>query len=296
MRTAGKLTDVRVRAAGAGTHGDGGGLYLAVKRSTALLTRSWLFRYSIGGRSHWVGLGAYPDVSLQRARHKAQECRRQIYEGIDPLQRKRDQRAALRQQRTERVPTFAECAGAYIASHEAGWRGRRTSQNWSSTLRDHAYPEAHFRSWHLADMTTAIVDVCFRCCGRLLHRHGSAMDVGADKAPRFGGAKSCKRLRPSVSTLRSRFSRFTPSMRRAMWCFAARSSGATFWRFSRSCRRAWLASKPVPGRIMLASGLDSSTSCRLWHKPDLLRPHPDVCLSRQSGQHLLGVSLSAFDP
>ena len=140
MWTAGKLTDVRVRAAGAGTHGDGGGLYLAVKRSTALLTRSWLFRYSIGGRSHWVGLGAYPDVSLQRARHKAQECRRQIYEGIDPLQRKRDQRAALRQQRTERVPTFAECAGAYIASHEAGWRGRRTSQNWSSTLRDHAYP------------------------------------------------------------------------------------------------------------------------------------------------------------
>src|SRR6476660_6791041 len=84
MRTAGKLTDVRVRAAGAGTHGDGGGLYLAVKRSTALLTRSWLFRYSIGGRSHWVGLGAYPDVSLQRARHKAQECRRQIYERNRP--------------------------------------------------------------------------------------------------------------------------------------------------------------------------------------------------------------------
>jgi hypothetical protein len=33
MWTAGKLTDVRVRAAGAGTHGDGGGLYLAVKRA-----------------------------------------------------------------------------------------------------------------------------------------------------------------------------------------------------------------------------------------------------------------------
>jgi hypothetical protein len=53
----------------------------------------------------------------------------------------------------------------------------------------------------------------FRCCGRLLHRHGSAMDVSADKAPRFGGAKSCKQLRPSVSILRSLFSRFTASMR-----------------------------------------------------------------------------------
>jgi hypothetical protein len=32
MWTAGKLTDVRVRAAATGTHGDGGGLYLAVNR------------------------------------------------------------------------------------------------------------------------------------------------------------------------------------------------------------------------------------------------------------------------
>jgi integrase len=141
MRTAGKLNDVRVRTAGAGTHGDGGGLYLAVKQGANGLTRSWLFRYSIGGRSHWIGLGAYPDISLQRARQKAQECRQQIYDGIDPLQRKRDQRAALRQQQhTKQAPTFAECAGAYVASHKGGWRGKRTGQQWVSTLRDYIYP------------------------------------------------------------------------------------------------------------------------------------------------------------
>jgi hypothetical protein len=117
MRTAGKLTDVRVRAAAIGTHGDGGGLYLAVKRGTAGLTRSWLFRYSVGGRSHWMGLGAYPDVTLARAREKAQDARRALSDGIDPLQRKRDQRAALGQQHTKQVPTLAECAAAYIASH-----------------------------------------------------------------------------------------------------------------------------------------------------------------------------------
>ena len=140
MWTAGKLTDVRVRTAGAGTHGEGGGLYLAVKQGTAGLTRSWLFRYSIGGRSHWIGLGAYPDISLQRARQKAQECRQQIYDGIDPLQRKRAQGAALRQQHTKQAPTFAECAAAYIASHEAGWRGKRTSRHWAGTLSDHVHP------------------------------------------------------------------------------------------------------------------------------------------------------------
>src|SRR5262245_28375836 len=134
MWTAGKLTDVQVRAAGAGTHGDGSGLYLAVKQGAAGLTRSWLFRYSIGSRSHWMGLGAYPDVTLARAREKAQDARRALSDGIDPLQRKRDQRAALRQQHTKQASTFAECAGAYIASHEAGWRGKRTGQLWVNTL------------------------------------------------------------------------------------------------------------------------------------------------------------------
>jgi hypothetical protein len=140
MRTAGKLTDVRVRSAALGTHGDGNGLYLVAKQGAGGINRSWLFRYSVGGRSHWTGLGAYPDISLQRARQKAQECRQQLCEGVDPLQHKRDQRAALSQQRTKQAPTFAECATAYIASHEAGWRGKRTGQHWVATLRDHAHP------------------------------------------------------------------------------------------------------------------------------------------------------------
>jgi integrase len=87
-----------------------------------------------------MGLGAYPDVTLARAREKAQDARRVISDGLDPLQRKRDQRAALRQQHTKQAPTFVECAGAYIASHEAGWRGKRTSQLWVCTLRDYAHP------------------------------------------------------------------------------------------------------------------------------------------------------------
>lgn len=109
MRATGKLTDVRVRTAAAGTHGDGGGLYLIVKQGTAGLTRSWLFRYSVGGRSHWMGLGAYPDVTLARVRERAQDARRALSEGIDPLQHKRDQRAALRQRHTKQAPTFAVC-------------------------------------------------------------------------------------------------------------------------------------------------------------------------------------------
>ena len=45
-----------------------------------------------------------------------------------------------------------------------------------------------------------------------------------------------------------------------------------------------------------AAGRNISLNFRSWHEADLPRSHRDVCLSRQTGKHLLGVSLSAFDP
>jgi hypothetical protein len=48
--------------------------------------KTWIFRYMIAGRARTMGLGIYPEVSLQRAREKAQECRRLKGEGIDPIE------------------------------------------------------------------------------------------------------------------------------------------------------------------------------------------------------------------
>ena len=58
-------------------------------------------------------------------------------------------------------------------------------------------------------------------------RHVSAMDVGAVKAPTIRRSDPCKRSRQSVSTLRSRFFRFTASTRRAMLWSAGSSIDAT---------------------------------------------------------------------
>lgn len=59
-----------------GKYGDGGNLYLRVRKSTRKIpsddvTKSWLFRYSRFGREVWMGLGPYPDVSLAEARSLA---------------------------------------------------------------------------------------------------------------------------------------------------------------------------------------------------------------------------------
>jgi hypothetical protein len=48
----------------------------------------------------------------------------------------------------------------------------------------------------------------------LLHRHASAMDMGAVKAPMIRRSKACKRSRQSVSISQSRFFRSTAWTRR----------------------------------------------------------------------------------
>jgi Arm DNA-binding domain len=79
-----RLTDVRCRAAGVGVHGDGGGLALQVQPGAHGNRRNWIFRYMIAGRARTMGLGSYPDITLRRAREKAQECRRLKAEGVRP--------------------------------------------------------------------------------------------------------------------------------------------------------------------------------------------------------------------
>jgi hypothetical protein len=53
----GKLSDIKVRNAKPGVHGDGGGLYLREKPSGA---KSWVLRVQHGGKREDIGLGGYP--------------------------------------------------------------------------------------------------------------------------------------------------------------------------------------------------------------------------------------------
>ncbi len=39
-----------------------------------------------------------------------------------------------------KVPTFAECAEKYIASHKQGWRNEKHAQQWPSTIKMYVNP------------------------------------------------------------------------------------------------------------------------------------------------------------
>ena len=65
-----------------GKYPDGANLYLRVGPTGA---KSWAFIFMLEGKSREMGLGAAQTVSLADARRAAEECRKQLREGIDPI-------------------------------------------------------------------------------------------------------------------------------------------------------------------------------------------------------------------
>jgi integrase len=119
-----------------GKYNDGRGLYLRVADEHR---RTWVFRYSFGGKERFMGLGRFGDVSLAEARDLAQAARRLLARGKDPIQARQAERAALAAHSAAQV-AFADAAEQYIAAHEAGWRNAKHRDQWRATLATYVLP------------------------------------------------------------------------------------------------------------------------------------------------------------
>src|SRR5262245_11406187 len=118
-----------------GRYAVGHGAYLQIAAGG---TRSWLLRYRNGSKCTSMGMGSCEYISLQEAREKAWEAQRQRLNGVDPLQAKREARAARTPATT--MKTFAEAAREYLVAHEAGWRGDGSLKQWQHCLKKHILP------------------------------------------------------------------------------------------------------------------------------------------------------------
>jgi integrase len=124
-REVNRLTAVKVtRLAARGLYHDGQGLYLRVSPTGA---RSWIFRYTLHGRTSDLGLGPLSAVTLAEARQRAHELRRLRYAGADP-------RAHQRRPAPAAGVSFSECCERYIEIHGQNW-GAKHLDAWRSTLR-----------------------------------------------------------------------------------------------------------------------------------------------------------------
>ncbi|HTZ35206.1 MAG TPA: integrase arm-type DNA-binding domain-containing protein, partial [Stellaceae bacterium] len=142
-----KLSNASLAKLGEGMHGDGLGLWLQV-RATG---RSWIMRFTLGGRARAMGLGPLHTIGLADARDRARRARALILDGVDPIEARRVTRLAAKRQ-AARAQTFKACAEAYLAQHRAAWRNPKHAAQWSSTLQRYVYPV-------FGDATVDAVDV-----------------------------------------------------------------------------------------------------------------------------------------
>ncbi|WP_158885157.1 integrase arm-type DNA-binding domain-containing protein [Rhodanobacter sp. L36] len=149
-----KLTALEVnRASTPGYLGDGGGLYLQISPSGS---KSWVFRFQLDGKAREMGLGKYPDRTLEKARKKAEEARELLVDKIDPIA-DRDRKQQAKRVAEAHVMAFGVCCEKYIDAHRAGWRNDKHAAQWSATLVTYCAP-----IWKLdvAKIDTALVMEC----------------------------------------------------------------------------------------------------------------------------------------
>ena len=124
-----KLTKSQIKALPFGTvKGDGGNLWIA---SSNTGRKRWEFRYTFGRKRRCMGLGPWPEVSLDDARDKAFANRKRLIEGIDPLAEKNTYKP-------RRVTTFKEVAEDAIARFAKAWTGPKQEPQWRSSLERYA--------------------------------------------------------------------------------------------------------------------------------------------------------------
>ena len=129
-----KQVDKMIREAKPGAYADDDGLYLKIGTTGAA---SWQYRYQINGKRRMMGLGSCANVGLAEAREKAADARKQVKQGIDPLEAKEAEQTAVEAKAT----TFRELATEYIADHRPGWRNAKHGQQWENTLAQYAFPK-----------------------------------------------------------------------------------------------------------------------------------------------------------
>ncbi|MBO6539866.1 MAG: integrase arm-type DNA-binding domain-containing protein [Rhizobiaceae bacterium] len=122
-----KLTDreCEKRRTKRGRLSDGGGLYLSFTASGA---KSWAFVWQHGGRFREAGLGAYPGISLRRARELAHDMRKIVAEGGDPI--------ATRREAAAKAVTFGEVADSFIDTMAPQFENEKHLAQWRMTLGD----------------------------------------------------------------------------------------------------------------------------------------------------------------
>ena len=102
---------------------DGAGLRLRIRIDGS---RTWIYRYRLGGKETSTGLGTYPIVSLQVARSKALESRQHVSKGDNVSTAKRIAKANRIIKGEE---TFGAIARDWLEHNKVEWSSHHHERN-----------------------------------------------------------------------------------------------------------------------------------------------------------------------
>lgn len=131
---------------------DGAGLFLWV---TPKGQKYWHFRYRFNSKQPRISLGVYPALSLQLAREKAAEMRTLVARGIDPGQKRKDEKSAALFAQENTFKAIAE-----------EWQERQTDKAEATRVKSAwllSFPIADFGRRPINEVTPKMVlDTCRR--------------------------------------------------------------------------------------------------------------------------------------
>lgn len=130
-----------------GYYADGGNLYLQVAPSGS---KSWIFRFTIDGKTREMGLGSAATFPLAEARERAAEQRKLLADGKNPLAVKKERELARRMADANLI-TFDSAAEKFIEAHEPSWKNAKHVEQWRTTLKVYASPV-------IGDLPVSLID------------------------------------------------------------------------------------------------------------------------------------------
>ncbi|MCK1046182.1 tyrosine-type recombinase/integrase [Klebsiella pneumoniae] len=140
------LTDIKVRTAKPTDKQykltDGSGMHLLVHPNGS---RYWRLQYRFGGKQKMLALGVYPEVSLADARARRDEARKLLANGIDPGDKKKNDKVEQ-----EDARTFEQLAIEWHATNKK-W-SEEHSRRVLKSLEDNLFPAIGKRN--IADLKT----------------------------------------------------------------------------------------------------------------------------------------------
>ena len=126
---------------------DGRGLYLLILTNGSKL---WRLKYRFNDKEKEYAIGAYPTITLSKAREKREELKRLIAEGIDPNAKKQQDKKIAKEEEIKKENTFYEVSQKWLDSYKS-----QVSENYHTrlgrALENYIYPS--IKNTPMADVT-----------------------------------------------------------------------------------------------------------------------------------------------